>query len=95
MFYQIINEAACNQNWEPSPFGFSFDCSDFNEETQDLFFDFLYMHDLNPTIQSISNENGTSLHIILSSENLNSLQKGLEIYGTGKNLLACIKNKKI
>ena len=87
MFYQIINEAACNQNWEPSPFGFSFDCSDFNEETQDLFFDFLYMHDLNPTIQSISNENGTSLHIILSSENLNSLQKGLEIYGTGKNLL--------
>ena len=87
MFSQIINEAACNQNWDPSPFGFAFDCSDFNEETQDLFLDFLYLHDLNPTINSISNENGSSLHIILTPENFNSFQKGLEIYGTGKNLL--------
>ena len=87
MFSQIINKAAGKKNWNLSQYGFSFDCSDFNEETQDLFFDFLYLHDLNPTIQSISNENGTSLHIILSPENFNAFQKGLEIYGTGKNLL--------
>ena len=87
MFSQIINEAACNQNWDPSPFGFAFDCSDFNEETQELFLDFLYLHNLNPSLNSIVNENGASLYIILTPENFNSFQKGLEIYGTGKNLL--------